>query len=244
MRSVTLNHIILDHEKGYVRKKRTRIGLGLIRTGNIYAALTRERVRVLTTQKWIDREIWIFEHLYDQKLIRQPDGSLDMPWLGKSVQTWLTDPATPVTVKHDILKSAASTLARLHHTRYQGRFLSHADTSMQNVIYCPEGNRAYWIDFEMVHPSQYSDHFRHADDLRGLFYTALSLLPVTEREAGFQNMFSAYNPTENLTAELKGQLQRHGHCHDVYHRAQVRMNDPDHGQLTSFLISQLNKHVF
>ena len=71
------------------------------------------------------------------------------------------------TLTRQIMQAAAKEFRRAHQL-WSGQFdgpWSHADATMQNVIYDPKSDRARLIDFEIMHDNSLPASARHADDL-------------------------------------------------------------------------------
>jgi hypothetical protein len=241
MRRVRLNRIQIDRQNGWVRKKRTRAGAVLAWAGNRYAWMTRERVRVLPAASWRKREAWMFQHLYLSPTRTESDGTLVMKWMGVPVLHLLQDPDRSAAFRIHLMGDVGRALARLHGTRFDGRWVSHADTSMANVTHDEETGLTAWIDFEMVHTPDLSTEERQADDLRGMLFTSLSWFPEPERGPAFQALMEGVAPGPVLLRTLLEQVRSPRLPLDTFHRAQVRLPDAEHENLTAFLIDRISR---
>ena len=70
----------------------------------------------------------------------------------------------------------------MHHTAIGGRWFSHGDLHLSNVLFCAQNDRARVIDFETVHTSDQHAAARHAEDLAcvALDLAATSVQPAAD----------------------------------------------------------------
>jgi serine/threonine protein kinase len=152
-----------------VRKGRTFYAPILIWLSVPVVRLLNTGVRVLPHREWEERERRIYRSLRRGSIRVDDGGTLDLPYLaGKTLATWLEDPALEPSLRQKAIEQAVVALAELHRLG-----VTHADAMAENVLVDLEAGAAHWLDFETVHDSSRPLAWRQADDVRALLVTCL-----------------------------------------------------------------------
>lgn len=138
---------------------------------------------LLPYRTWVQREHFIYRHLYGEAIQVAADGGIRMAARpGVRVATLLLTPTTSREMRLQSIRAAVQALWRLHQVPdplhpQPPRPLSHADATTRNVTYDPNIDSAWWFDFETTHRSGRSATWCRADDLHTLLASAAALLP-------------------------------------------------------------------
>ncbi len=220
---VKINRITFEQRNGkdFVCKSRTPLSAALISTGNFVFRNRRVPIRVLYRSEWIDWEKSVDQALGNDSICDLETSSKRLLLSripGQPLATCMnqtTDDAT----KLQMVAAATAALWNLHQHSLDGWPLSHADASVQNVMFDRETGNAQWFDFDLRHPESTKAIARHADDLRALIFTAVIFF--TEKSvAQLADIFIQNYPTPEVWSEWIDQSPT-WFSSDVFHRAQI-----------------------
>src|SRR5919204_742263 len=155
------------HGKPVVVKTRTATSQQIAETANLFFGLASIPIRFLSkVEDWQRWEIDCY-HMLNGDGFRAfavgANGICVEQVPGRS----LWDHMIEATLTRSMIQAAASELQRAHElwsAAFDGPW-SHADATMQNVMYDEKTRRARLIDFEIIHDKSLSATERHADDL-------------------------------------------------------------------------------
>jgi hypothetical protein len=155
------------HGKPVVVKSRNGTSEQIAESANIFFRLAGIPIRFWSKMdEWQRWEIECYHLLNGDgfRAIRVGDNAVCVEKVpGRS----LWDHMLEGTLTPEVMQAAAKEFRRAHQlgsSEFDGPW-SHADATMQNVMYDAKTDRARLIDFEMVHEKSLSPTARHADDL-------------------------------------------------------------------------------
>jgi hypothetical protein len=195
------------HGKPVIIKTRNGASEQIAESANLFFRLSEIPIRFWSkTDDWQRWEVDCFQMLNGDHFrafaVRENAVCVDkVP--GKS----LWDHMVAGTLTREMMEAAATEFRRAHqlwNAEFAGPW-SHADATMQNVMYDEKTGRARLIDFEIVHEKSLTAAARHADDL------AVFLLDLVAKGAQRQwlplaiSFLEAYGERDVL-AELKAHL--------------------------------------
>lgn len=220
---VNINRITFEKRNGkeFVSKSRTPLSAGLISTGNFVFRNRRVPIRVLHRNEWIDWEKSVNQALGNDS-ISDSETSPKRLFLnripGQPIGTCMNQ-STDVATKLQMVASATDGLWNLHQHSLDGWPLSHADASVQNVMFDRETGNTQWFDFDLRHSGSTKAVARHADDLRALAFTAVTFF-TNDSVAQLADTLIQNYPTPEVWSEWIDQSPT-WFSGDVFHRAQI-----------------------
>ena len=155
------------HGKPVVVKSRNGTSEQIADSANIFFRLAGIPIRFWS--KMEDWRRWEIEcyHLLNGDRFRALRVGTNAICIEKVPGRSLWDEMVEGRLSRQMMEAAANEFRRAHQlwsAEFEGPW-SHADATMQNVMYDPKSNRARLIDFEIVHERTQSSAARHADDL-------------------------------------------------------------------------------
>jgi hypothetical protein len=155
------------HGKPVVVKTRTATSQQIAETANLFFGLANIPIRFLS--KMEDWQRWEIDcyHMLNGDGFRAFAVRTNGICVEKVPGRSLWDHMIGATLTRPMIEAAANELRRVHqlgNAEFAGPW-SHADATMQNVIYDEKTGRARLIDFEIMHEKSLSATERHADDL-------------------------------------------------------------------------------
>lgn len=183
--------------QGLVRKHRRFYAPLLIWMSGLLVRILDAGVRVLPQRDWEERERRIYRRLRGTSIGVEAGGVLVLPLLpGRTLATWLEDPALEESLRKTAIERAVVALAELHQLGF-----THADAMAENVLVDLEAGAANWFDFETIHDSSRSMAWRRADDVRALLVTCLVRTAPEKRVETLEFILDVY-ADEDVTRVL------------------------------------------
>lgn len=246
--SVKLNRLIMTSENGrnLVLKRRCWYTPVLVFIGNIYIFLLGLKIRILRDREWLQREKTIYNDLYNELIAVRPGGWLEVPCIGEVLSVLLAKPAITDANKLKALTAVTLDLHRMHQMPVEEngkrRLFSHGDACARNVACQSSLDRVHWFDFEIVHSSDCSDTWRHADDLRALLFSSLRCLPESLLSEAVHAMFEAYADI-SVWRDLHAMIATGSLDLNTYHLAQMQMTAKQHSHYSNIALKLLEVKI-
>jgi hypothetical protein len=146
--------------------KRRRLGMSaIIVAGNHFLRASNSGIRMFPgAADWLRRERDCYCQLYPERKCAFV-GSTTL-FVEKLPGISLASLAEQGALTPAIMQAAARELRRAHALREaSNRAWSHGDPHLKNILYDRDSDRCHLIDFETIHETTRSEHWRHADDL-------------------------------------------------------------------------------
>lgn len=204
--------------------------------------LFQQHWRVLPLKEWLIWEPMLYRHLYGVEVPAVAPNTLRLCGLpGCVLAELLEDNDWSVARKIDAIAAAVSALHWLHshsvYNRGTSYRLSHADATVQNVIYDPGDGIGRWFDFETIHNPARAHPWRCADDLRALLYSAAARLPG-EALPALADTLDRY-PEREVLDQLRGIVLKLQRKPNLLHAAQTGISIVQQRALEQPLLSRL-----
>jgi len=195
------------HGKPVIIKRRNGASEQIAESANLFFRLAEIPIRFWSKiEDWQRWEVDCFQLLNGDhfRAFKVRDNSVCVEKVpGQS----LWDHMVESTLSRQMMEAAASEFHRAHRLwskEFHGPW-SHADATMQNVMYDEKNGRARLIDFEIIHEKSLSAAERHADDLGVFLLDLVAKGPPSQWLPLAISFLQAYGD-RNVLAKLKKQL--------------------------------------
>lgn len=175
VRRVAVNRVVRRGERWL--KRRIAGSSVVITAGNVYLRRAGRFAMLDTPRRWARHEVDVYRALYGEGAAGLLDDA--RVWMAHTPGVTLAE-LVRLGAPREALEAAGAELKRMHDTAIGGRWFSHGDLHLENVLFCAADGRARVIDFETVHTDEQDVAARHAEDLACL---ALDLAATSVRPA-------------------------------------------------------------
>lgn len=204
------------------------------------ARLGGGRFITLSGTAWHTWERAVYRQVYGETVALDRDGALLIPARPGVPLARLLGATPDGPVAAEACAAALEALAALHQRVIAlpdgtMRAFSHGDATVANVTYDPVSGQAWWFDFETAAPARYPHHWRRADDLRAMLYSAAAYIGPARASALARLVAARYagSPVLDALREMVAHVRR---APDILHLAQARLTYDDAQMLSAALL--------